>query len=64
MIAADIGQNRVMQMPGKTWSIAQVIEAMTAVAGTDPAKLIRWDPQPDIKQIVSGWRWALSLIPN
>jgi nucleoside-diphosphate-sugar epimerase len=57
--AADIGQNRVMQMPGKTWSIAQVIEAMTAVAGTDPAKLIRWDPQPDIKQIVSGWRWDI-----
>lgn len=55
----DIGQNRVMQMPGKTWSIKQLIDAMTAVAGPDPAKLIRWDPQPDIKRIVSGWRWDI-----
>ena len=57
--AADIGQNRVMQMPGKTWSIAQVIDAMIAVSGPEAAKLIQWDPQPDIKQIVSGWRWDI-----
>lgn len=57
--AEDIGQNRVMQMPGKTWSITQLIDAMTRVAGPEPAKLIRWDPQPDIKQIVSGWRWDI-----
>ncbi len=57
--AADLGQNRVMQMPGRTWSIAQLIEAMTAVAGPEPAKLIRWDPQPEIGRIVSGWRWDI-----
>lgn len=54
--AADLGTNRVMQMPGRTWSIAQLIDAMTAVAGDGPAKLIRWDPQPDIRRIVSGWK--------
>lgn len=57
--AVDIGQNRVMQMPGKVWSIAQLIEAMTKVAGPEPAKLIRWDPQPEIKRIVMGWRWDI-----
>jgi len=55
----DIGENRVMQMPGRTWSINQLIEAMTAVAGPEPAKLIRWDPQPEIKRIVLGWRWDI-----
>lgn len=59
LLADDIGQNRVMQMPGKAWSIKQVIDAMTAVAGPAPARLIRWDPQPDIKHIVSGWRWNI-----
>lgn len=59
LLAEDIGQNRMMQMPGKVWSIAQVIEAMTNVAGPGPAKLIRWDPQPEIKRIVSGWRWDI-----
>jgi hypothetical protein len=32
---------------------------MTAVSGPEAAKLIQWDPQPDIKQIVSGWRWDI-----
>lgn len=57
--AADLGMNRVMQMPGLTLSIAQMIDAMTAVAGDGPAKLIRWDAQPEIKRIVSGWRFDI-----
>jgi len=57
--AEDLGMNRVMQMPGRTWSIAQLIEAMTAVAGPEPAKLIQWTPQPDIQRIVSGWKWDI-----
>ena len=57
--ASDLGTNRVMQMPGRTWSIGQMIEAMTAVAGEGPAKLIRWDAQPEIKRIVSGWKFDI-----
>ncbi|KKN44658.1 hypothetical protein LCGC14_0691000 [marine sediment metagenome] len=56
---SDIGMNRVMQMPGKVWSINQLITAMTTVAGPGPAKLIRWDPQPEIERIVTGWRWDI-----
>jgi nucleoside-diphosphate-sugar epimerase len=57
--AAAIGENRAMQMPGKVWSIDQVISAMTAVAGPEPAKLIRWEAQPEVQAIVSGWRWDI-----
>ncbi|PUB18959.1 D-erythronate dehydrogenase [Yoonia sediminilitoris] len=57
--AMDLGTNRVMQMPGRVWSIAQLIEAMTAVAGDAPAQLIRWDAQPEVKRIVSGWKWDI-----
>ncbi len=57
--AESLGQNRVMQMPGRTWSIAQLIDAMTAVAGPDPARLIRWEAQPAVQRIVSGWRWDI-----
>lgn len=56
---ADLGMNRCMMMPGRMWTIRQVIDAMTAVAGPDPAKLIRWEPQPDIQRIVKGWRFDL-----
>lgn len=55
----DLGMNRCMMMPGKMWTIRQVIDAMTAVAGPEPAKLIRWEAQPDIQRIVKGWRYDL-----
>tara|TARA_R110002096_G_scaffold201392_7_gene385900 strand:+ start:2324 stop:3289 length:966 start_codon:yes stop_codon:yes gene_type:complete len=59
LAAAELGLNRVMQMPGRTWSIAQMIAAMTNVAGDTPASLIRFEDQPDIRRIVSGWKWDI-----
>jgi nucleoside-diphosphate-sugar epimerase len=55
--AADLGRSRTMIMPGRTLTIAQMIEAMTAVAGPEPAKLIRFEDDPAIRDIVSGWRF-------
>jgi len=54
-----LGQNRAMIMPGRIWTIQQLIDAMTAVAGPGPAKLIRWESQPEIERIVMGWRWDI-----
>lgn len=53
---ADLGLNPCMTMPGRTWTIRQMIDAMTAVAGPEPAKLITWNPQPEIAGILKGWR--------
>lgn len=55
--AAELGQSRTMIMPGRTLTIRQMIEAMTAVAGPEPAKLIRFKDDPAIRDIVSGWRF-------
>jgi nucleoside-diphosphate-sugar epimerase len=55
--AADLGQNRTMTMPGRTLTIRQMIDAMTAVAGPNPAKLIRFEDDPAIRDIVTGWRF-------
>ncbi len=55
----DLGQNRCMMMPGRMWAIRDLVAAMTAVAGPEPARLIRWEAQPEIKRIVSGWRFDL-----
>ena len=54
--AEDLGLNRCMVMPGRVWTIGQMIEAMTAVAGPEPAKLITWERQPEIEPILNGWR--------
>ncbi len=58
--ASDLGQNRCMMMPGLTASIGDIVEAMSAVAGPEPAQLIRWEDQPEIRRIVSGWRYHLN----
>lgn len=55
--AAELGQNRCMTMPGRTASIGEMVEAMTAVAGPETATRIRWEDQPEIRRIVSGWRY-------
>ncbi|MGB0440086.1 MAG: NAD-dependent dehydratase, partial [Paracoccaceae bacterium] len=55
--SGDLGMDRNMIMPGRTWSIAQLIDAMTEVAGPDPAKRIQFKDQPDIARIVRGWRF-------
>ena len=57
--AEALGQNRCMMMPGRRWTIGELIAAMTAVAGPGPAKLIRWEEQPEIRRIVQGWRHDL-----
>lgn len=54
-----LGMNRVLQMPGRTWSIGQMIAAMTAVAGPEPARLIRREPDAALLKIVSGWRFDI-----
>ncbi len=52
-----LGQQVNMTMPGRTWSVRQLIDAMTAVAGPAPSRLIDWDPQPEVTRIVSAWRF-------
>jgi nucleoside-diphosphate-sugar epimerase len=46
-----------MTMPGRTLTIRQMIDAMTAVAGPEPARLIRFEDDPAIRDIVTGWRF-------
>jgi len=51
-----LGKNPTMTMPGRVWTIRQMIDAMTAVAGPAPARLITWEPQPELAPILDGWR--------
>ncbi len=55
--AGELGPSRCMSMPGLTASIRQMVDAMTAVAGPEPATRIRWEDQPEIRRIVETWRY-------
>lgn len=54
--ASDFGYNRNLNLPGRTDTIGEMIDAMTAVAGPDAENRITWDTDTVIEQIVIGWR--------
>lgn len=57
--ASDLGQNRTLAMPGLNLTIREMIDAMTAVAGPEPASRITWEPQPELQKILAGWRMTV-----
>lgn len=61
VLAAEIdgeafGPNRCVNLPGRTDTIGEMIEAMTRVAGPEAAERITWEKDPEVERIVTGWR--------
>lgn len=54
--AGSLGQNRCFALPGRTYRLGDMVEAMRRVAGDGPVRLIRWEPDPEIQKIVLGWK--------
>ncbi len=54
--AADWGENRCVMLPGRTYSIGEMVEAMRRVAGDEPVNRIRWEPDAQLQAIVLGWK--------
>ncbi|WP_204112684.1 D-erythronate dehydrogenase [Shimia biformata] len=53
---ALFGQNRNLNLPGRTDTVRQMIDAMTRVAGPEAEARITWNEDPTIFAIVTGWR--------
>ena len=53
--ASAWGFNRVVNLPGITVSVAQMLEALARVAGTQAAKRVTWAPDERIRAIVKTW---------
>ena len=51
-----LGPNRAFNMPGRRYTIGEMVEAMRRVAGEAPVGLIRWEADETIRRIVEGWR--------
>jgi D-erythronate 2-dehydrogenase len=54
-----LGASRSLQLPGFSTSVAEMAAAVRRVAGAEAHARIRWEPDPQIQQIVSGWPQAL-----
>jgi D-erythronate 2-dehydrogenase len=50
-----LGARRAISMPGVSCTVAEQIEALRAIAGSDVVKLITREPDTFIQKIVAGW---------
>ncbi len=49
------GVNRVVNLPGITVSVAQMVEALRRIAGDKVASRVQWEPDARIQGIVKTW---------
>ena len=50
-----LGTTRHINLPGTTYSVAEMVDALERVAGRTVTARIRWEPDPVIQKIVAGW---------
>jgi nucleoside-diphosphate-sugar epimerase len=57
--AAVLGNQRVLNLPGISVSVDEMVAALHEVAGEAVVKRIGWQPEPRIEKIVGSWpgRW-------
>jgi nucleoside-diphosphate-sugar epimerase len=53
--ADAFGANRLLQLPGFSVSVGEMAEAMRRAGGEAAYARIRWQPDPQVQRIVSGW---------
>jgi len=50
-----LGKVRVINMPGLSISVGEMVEALERFAGASTSSLIRWEPDPAVVRIVNSW---------
>jgi len=58
--AVAFGTNRSLQLPGFSVTVGEMAAAVRRAAGEEAYARIRWEPDPQIQQIISGWPQALA----
>ncbi|WP_373050706.1 D-erythronate dehydrogenase [Thalassovita aquimarina] len=53
---AGFGFNRCLNLPGRSDTVGEMIDAMTRVFGPEAEARITWEADPVIEKIVHGWR--------
>src|SRR5712671_6063240 len=57
--ADAFGTNRSLQLPGFSVAVGEMAAAVRRAGGPEAYARIRWQPDPQIQEIVSGWPEAL-----
>jgi D-erythronate 2-dehydrogenase len=56
---AAFGANRALQLPGFSVAVGEMAAALRRAGGDNAHARIRWQPDPQIQRIVSGWPQGL-----
>ena len=60
--ASAFGAHRSLQLPGFSVAVGEMAAAVRRAGGEAARARIRWEPDPAIEQIVSGWPRALAAL--
>ena len=60
--AEAFGQRQVLNLPGVTVTVRDMVDVLGRIAGEPATRLIRWEPDPSIQRIIHTWptRWDMS----
>lgn len=50
-----LGMTRSLTLPGRTFSVSEMVDSLRRVAGDKVVERIRWEPDALIQKIVAGW---------
>ena len=53
-----LGSNRIVNVPGVSVTVGEMVAALERIAGADVAGRIRWARDPDVERIVATWPGA------
>ncbi len=53
--AEQLGPSRIVNMPGLSATVRDMVAALERVAGPAVSRRIRWEPDPAVMRIVSSW---------
>jgi nucleoside-diphosphate-sugar epimerase len=55
LASATLGVDRTVQLPGRTFTVAEMLRTLEAVAGAAVAARVRFEPDDAIQRICDGW---------
>jgi nucleoside-diphosphate-sugar epimerase len=53
--ASALGTSRIVNVPGISVSVAEMVTSLERIAGPDAVKRIRWQRDPRVERIVASW---------
>lgn len=54
-----LGSNRVVNLPGISVTVGDMVDSLERIAGTEVVKRIRWERDPEVAHVVATWPGCL-----